>query len=184
LILGVLALGVFQAALHAADSKPARLLPPSWTPLIERVLETPPRSAYESSLMPMVRSGIVPDVLQQICSQWFPAHGRDVADAYVKWRARNDAMLKDVATHATALWARNAGPDNQDVVPRIRPYLRKKGLDDFMYEFDSRPAAEFERVCIEYPTVILSPEWDLEKKFRRELAVMRKQPLNAAGAPR
>ena len=88
-------------------------------------------------------------------------------------------MQKDVTAHSTAMWLRNAG-DWPDAVPRIRPALRKQMVEGLLSRFDAMPVEESRKECKAFQRELGSRAWDLEKKFRTQLADMRAHPLPAS----
>jgi hypothetical protein len=114
-----------------------------------------------------------------VCSQWFPAHGHDIADSFMAWRKKNAAALSDIDTHATAIWTSNAGTDLA-YVKRVKRKITKNLYDEMMRKFDAMPTADFEKACIDYGPLLRLPEWDLEKRWKRDLKAMRAHPLAAA----
>ena len=154
----------------------AKILPRTWAPIITGILEKPPRDQYEASLMPMLFELMAPDAIHQYCAQWFPDSGRETGDAFIAWRKRHEVMQKDVTAHSTAMWLSNAG-DWPDAVPRIRPALRKQMVEELLSRFDARPVEESRKECKDFPRQLASRAWDLERKFKTQLAVMRAHPL-------
>jgi len=152
---------------------------PSQLDPLTRIMVATPRDAYEESVKKMTGTSLRPDALQMVCSQWFPAHGHDVADSFMAWRKKNDAALTDIDKHAAAIWQSNAGTDTA-YVKRVKPQIRKNLYDEMMRTFDALPTAEFEKVCIDYGPLLRLPEWDLEKRWKRDLRAMRAHALAAA----
>ena len=61
----------------------------------------------------------------------------------------------------------------------VEPHLRKQMLNAIMAEFDRSPTEKFEKVCAGLPKELASPKWDLEKKYKKELAFLRKTPFTS-----
>jgi hypothetical protein len=122
---------------------------------------------------------MIPDGMQQICSQWHPDYGRDVADAFVEWRRQNEATLAELRQRSAAVWLRRAGPDEKYVV-MVYPHIRKEVIDELMRQSDLLSVEEFKAACAKYPREILKPNWRLEKRLSTELKILRERPLAAA----
>jgi hypothetical protein len=120
---------------------------------------------------------IKPDAMHQICAQWFPEYDRKVADAFLAWRTRNQAVLDEIRNRSTAVWNRRAGPDSA-YVRMVYPHLRKQIVDDLMRRSDAVPVAEFEAQCAQFPADVAGPEWDLERTLRDRLRVIRQRPAD------
>lgn len=164
--------------------KTAKLAPPMAKHPLYRIIETPPESDYEAALDHALRVSMTPDALQQICSQWYPAFGRDVAEAYVDWRKQNQPTIDELRRRSTEVWSRRAGPDDKYVV-MVYPHIRKEVIDTTMRRSDSLSVREFESACKDYPRETSKPEWRLERRLNAELKVIRaRAPLEAPEPPR
>jgi hypothetical protein len=136
------------------------------------ILETPAASPYEQTLEAALTTSMVPDAMQQICGQWYPEFGRDVADAYVEWRDRNKKVLDELKQRSTDVWTRRAGPDVA-YVKMVYPHLRKDLVRNLMHQTDAMSVDEFKSNCANYPRDVRGARWNLEKRLAAELAVIR-----------
>jgi hypothetical protein len=143
------------------------------------ILETEPRNEYERKLPLMMSKVINVDALQIFCSQWFPANGHDVADAYMAWRGRHEATIKELTGRSEAVWTDYVGED-KEYVRLVYPHLRKQMLAAINKEFDNSPVEKFKAICAGFPADLRSSKWDLEKRYRKELAFLRETPFTPA----
>jgi hypothetical protein len=157
----------------------AKFAPPFQKHPMRRIIETPPESNYEATLDSALRTSMIPDGMQQICSQWYPEFGRDVADAFVEWRKRNEATLAELRERSTAVWLKRAGTDEKYVV-MVYPHIRKEVIDELMRQSDGLAVEEFKAACGKYPREILKPNWILEQRLRADLTTLRERPRVAA----
>jgi hypothetical protein len=189
LLLAALALGACAKRDPPKVDKPkadppmtARIVEPYRKHPMYAIIETPAESPYEEMLENALATSMVPDGMQQICSQWYPEFGRDVADAFVEWRDRNKAVLDEIRQRSTEVWTRRAGPDAA-YVKMVYPHLRKNLVDNLMRMTDSRPVEEFKANCANYSKDVRDPKWNLEKRLREPLRVIRQRPPGAAHPP-
>jgi hypothetical protein len=190
-MVGRVAMGAALCALLiACEKKPeARLKDPPMTARIVtyqkhpmyRIIETPPESAYEETLDLALRTSLAPDGMQQICSQWYPEFGRDVADAFLEWRAKNQTVLEELRQRSTEVWTRRAGADAA-YVKMVYPRIRKDVVDALMSQSDTVSVEDFKATCARYPADLRGTKWNLEKRLRLELRSIRERPLSAASA--
>jgi len=157
----------------AAQKQPYKLHP------MYRIIEAPYESNYELMLDAALRTSMYPDALQQICSQWFPEYGPKVADAFLEWRSNNQPILDELRARSVEVWNRRAGPDIA-YVKMVYPHIRKDVIDSFMKRSDARPVDEFKATCAQYPALVRKPEWRLERRLKKELAVIRPGPPAAS----
>jgi hypothetical protein len=165
-----------SVATSPAAAKPQRQLHPMY-----RIIEAPYESNYELTLDAALRTSIYPDALQQICAQWYPEYGAQVADAFLGWRAKNQPVLDELRERSTEVWNRRAGPDIA-YVKMVYPHIRKDIIDSAMKRFDARPVEEFKARCAEYPALLRQPDWDLERKLGKYLGVIRQGPSATVAA--
>jgi hypothetical protein len=142
------------------------------------VFQTPPKDEYEKAVLMLYENMQVPDVLQQICGRWFPAHGRDVADSFLAWRAEHEDLLNEIRHRMHAIWIDHGGGDER-VVRVVDYYDRKDRYASYMRAFDEAKAADFEMKCIDYPRRTKSPDWNMSQRFARELELIRQRPRPA-----
>jgi hypothetical protein len=176
--LGALACFVLMLAACEKRDPPmtAKLAAPYPKHPMYRIIETPPESPYEAALDDALRVSIAPDAMHQICAQWYPAHGSDVADAFLAWRARNKAVLDELMARSTEVWNRRAGPDIA-YVKMVYPHIRKDVVNALMRRSDTVSVQEFEATCARYPDDVKGSKWNLEKRLGKELQVIRERPL-------
>jgi hypothetical protein len=140
------------------------------------IIETPAESPYEEALEVALATSMGPDGMQQICSQWYPEFGRAVADAFVEWRDANKPVLDEIRQRSTEVWTLRAGPDVA-YVKMVYPHLRKNFVDNLMRQTDALTVDEFKANCANYPQEVRDPKWNLEKRLRGQLRVIRERPL-------
>jgi hypothetical protein len=160
-----------------ADQDPpmtARIVQPEMDP-VQRVLSAYPKDDYETAVLRVYEMMQTPDAIQQICSRWFPTHGRDVADAFLAWRARHEEFMREMRDRAHAIWVSQGGGDVR-VVRVVEYFERKDRMNTFMRDFDRTSTREYESRCIDFPRKLKSAEWNLPKRFARDLAVIRVRP--------
>ena len=143
------------------------------------ILEAEPRNEYERKLPLMMSKVVNVDALAMHCGQWYPDYGRDLADAYVDWRKKHEATIKDLTARSEAVWADYAGEDKQ-YVRLVYPHLRKQMLAAINKESDNSPVEKFKEICSELPADLRSSKWDLDKRYSKELAFLRQTPLPPA----
>jgi hypothetical protein len=143
------------------------------------VLRAQPKNEYEDAVLSMYYVMQAPDTMQQLCARWFPAHGAKVADAFVQWRNRHAALMKDITDRTHEIWVSQGGGDPR-VVRVVEHFKRNERYQEFMRDFDRMPTAEFDVRCADYPRVVGSRAWNLPVKFRRELEIMRATSASAA----
>lgn len=143
------------------------------------MLEAPPRDDYERALPLMLSKVINVDALQQFCGQWYPSYGHDVADAYMAWRKKHEATIKEIRGRSEAVWTSHIPPEDMGYVRMVEPHLRKQMFKAIMAEYDRSPAEKFDKVCAEFPKDLAGSKWDLEKKYRKELAFLRQTPFTS-----
>ena len=144
-----------------------------------RIIETPPESPYEAALDYSLHVSLGPDAMQQICAQWFPEYGARVADAFLGWRSKNQPVLDELKARSTEVWNRRAGPDVA-YVKMVYPHIRKQIVDELMRQSDAVSVDEFRTTCARYPDTTVAPEWNLEKRLRQQLRVVRQRPQTKA----
>jgi len=169
-----------EPAAQIVEAAPAPAQPYKIHPMY-RIIEAPYESRYELVLDAALRTSMYPDAVQQICSQWFPEYGRDVADAFVEWRAKNQLVLDELRNRSTEVWNRRAGPDIA-YVKMVYPHIRKDVVDVFMRQSDKMSVENFKASCAEYPALMRKPEWQLERKLKKELVEIREGPPAAPAA--
>lgn len=143
------------------------------------MLEAQPRDDYERALPFMLSKVINVDALQQFCGQWYPSSGRDVADAYMAWRKKHEATIKEIRGRSEAVWTSHIPPEDMAYVRMVEPHLRKQMFNAIMAEYDRSPVEKFEKVCADFPKELASSKWDLDKKYKKELAFLRQTPFTA-----
>ena len=173
-----LAVTLALAACQKSDP-PAKFAPPYKKHPMYAIIETPAESPYEQTLDSALATSMVPDAMQQICSQWYPEFGRDVADAYVEWRERNKKILDELQKRSTDVWTRRAGPDVA-YVKMVYPHLRKDLIKSLMHETDAMTVDEFKANCANYIRDVRSERWNLEKRLSDELREIRRTTRAAA----
>jgi hypothetical protein len=117
------------------------------------------------------------DALQQFCGQWYPDYGRDNADAYMAWRKKHETTISEITARSEAVWADYSLGDTKYVV-MVYPYLRKQMRKAIDAEYNSAPVDRFKKVCSQLPED-LRTKWDLDKRFKKELAFLRQTPFKA-----
>lgn len=143
------------------------------------ILETEPRNEYERKLPLMLSKVINVDALAMHCGQWYPDYGRDLADAYSEWRKKHEATIKELTARSEALWTDYVGED-KEYVRLVYPHLRKQMLSAIQKESDNSPMEKFKKICSEFPADLRSSKWDLDKRYKKELAFLRETPLPPA----
>lgn len=155
------------ATIHSYDKHP-----------MYRIIETVPESEYEKTLEAALRTSMVPDGMQQICARWYPEFGREVADAFLEWRAKNQAVLDELRQRSTEVWVRRAGPD-QAYVKMVYPHIRKEVADELLRQSDGVSVENFKATCARYAADVRKPDWKLDRRLRKYLLVIRERPLTA-----
>jgi hypothetical protein len=143
------------------------------------ILDTQPRNEYERELSRLMYKSLNPGALQQFCGQWFPSYGHENADAYMAWRKQNEATLKEIDERNVAVWNSYAGEDVA-YVKMVQPHLRNQLIKSIGAEFDRSPTAKFDEICANFAKEIRSSKWNLEKRFKKELALVRRHPVTPA----
>ena len=143
------------------------------------ILEAEPRNEYERKLPLMLSKVINVDALQIHCGQWYPDYGRDVADAYMEWRKKHETTIKELTARSEALWTDYVGED-KDYVRLVYPHLRKQMLAAIQKESDNSPVEKFKQICSQFPADLRSSKWDLDKRYKKELAFLRETPFTPA----
>ncbi|MBC8024852.1 MAG: hypothetical protein H7Y89_02575 [Steroidobacteraceae bacterium] len=156
-----------NAAQSLAPAKPR-----TRRPSIGEIFNAPPRSEYETAVTSAVKVVVYAEGLKQFCWKWFPSHGRKISDAYARWGEKNGAVAKDIKDHALILWKARAG-EHEQVAAYVYSSLRKDVVGLLEREFDAAPVKEFEEICAGLPKAILSADWNLERKLKKELALIR-----------
>jgi hypothetical protein len=62
----------------------------------------------------------------------------------------------------------------------VYPHLRKQMLAAINKESDNSPVEKFKGICAGFPADLRSSKWDLEKRYRKELAFLRETPFTPA----
>jgi hypothetical protein len=139
------------------------------------IVETQPRNDYERGLELMLSRVVNVDALQQFCGQWYPDYGHDVADAYMAWRKKHEVTIKELMARSEAVWAEYSLGDTEYVV-MVYPHLRKQMRKAIDAEFDRSPPEKFRQVCSKLPAD-LGTQWDLDRRYKKELALLRQTPI-------
>ena len=63
----------------------------------------------------------------------------------------------------------------------VYPHLRKQMRQAIDAEYDRSPAEKFRKVCAELPAA-LSTQWDLDRRYKKELACLRQTPVTRGGS--
>jgi hypothetical protein len=143
-------------------------------PTVHQLFNEPAKSDYETAVTSAVKVVVYEEGLKQFCWKWFPSHGRKISDAYTKWDEKNGPVVKDIKDHALKLWESRAG-EHKLVAAYVYPNLRKEADRLLQREFDASQVKEFEGICEGLPKDILSPQWNLERKLKSELALIRSE---------
>ena len=139
------------------------------------ILETQPRNDYERALPVMLSRIVNVDALQQFCGQWYPDYGHDVADAYMAWRKKHAATISEILARSEAVWADYSLGDTE-YVGMVYPHLRKQMRQAIDAEYDRSPSEKFRKICSELPAD-LKTQWDLDRRYQKELAFLRQTPF-------
>lgn len=165
---------VLSACQKSDPPMTAKFAPPYKKHPMYAIIEARAEGPYEQSLESALEISMLPDAMQQICGQWYPEFGRDVADAYVEWRDRNKKVIDELKQRSTDVWTRRAGP-GVAYVKMVYPHLRNSLVKKQMRRTDAMTTDEFKANCAGYPKDVRDARWDLEKRLQSELAVIRKQ---------
>ena len=63
------------------------------------------------------------------------------------------------------------------MVPQVESRMTRDRYQQYQSLFDRTPTEVFDERCAALPAKLRSAEWDLKKRFRKELATARKRPL-------
>jgi hypothetical protein len=182
LLAALIAVGCGEGRKYERKQSVPRKLPGTERPVevkkhpLYAILDTAPRNEYERQAPRILYKAMNAEALAQFCGRWFPDYGRDIADAYTEWRDRNQATMKELVDRSVAVWNIYAGEDVA-YVKMVQPHLRKQLVDSITREFDNSPIEKFKTICSELPRDLRSSKWDLESRFRQELAFLRQHPL-------
>jgi len=143
---------------------------------LTKVLRAYPKDDYEVAVFYMYEIMHTPDATQAICARWFPLHGRQTADAVMAWQKRQEPIISEISDRTHAIWIAQADGD-ESVVPWAEGRFDSDRRQQYLNVFDKTPVKVYEKRCIGLPESLKSAEWDLQKRFRRQLALVRKRPL-------
>jgi hypothetical protein len=173
----------------SAKDRPKPAEPMSHEPRIDpyrKVLQAYPKDDYERAVLYMYEIMYTPDATQAICARWFPLHGRKTADAVGAWQDKQKPLMDEIRDRTRAIWTSQAEGD-ASVIPRIERKFTNDRYQQFTNVFDQTPTEVYEKRCANLPAALASKEWDLKRRFRQELAIARRRPLNevmaVTGAP-
>jgi len=157
---------------------PARLHP------LTKVLNAYPKDDYEVAVLYMYEIMHTPDATQAICARWFPDYGRQTADAVNEWQKKNESLMTEISDRTHAIWIGQAEGD-ASVVPWAEGRFNRDRRQQYDNNFDKTPVKVYEKRCAQLPAALSSSEWDLTKRFRKQLAIMKKRPMSQvmAGTP-
>ena len=152
---------------------------------LTKVLRAYPKDDYEVAVLYMYEIMHTPDATQAICGRWFPTYGRQTADAVMAWRTTQEPIMKEIQDRTEAIWISQADGD-ASVVPWARGRFDRDRREQYLNVFDKTPVKEYEKRCASLPAVLKSGAWDLKNRFRKQLAIARKRPLEEvlAATPR
>lgn len=136
------------------------------------IIEQPAESPYEVALGDALEASMLPDALHQICTQWYPEIGPEVADAYLEWRDQNRSVLDDLRQRSTNLWMSRAG-DDATYVDLVYPHLRRELVKNLMHQTDAMTVNEFRSRCANYPSDVRGARWNLETRLGEQLNLIR-----------
>jgi len=143
---------------------------------LTKVLRAYPKDEYEVAVLYMYEVMHTPDATQAICARWFPLHGRQTADAVMAWQKRQERIINEINDRTHAIWIAQADGD-ASVVPRAEGRFDRDRRQQYLNVFDKTPVEVYEERCTDLPASLKSAEWDLRKRFRKQLALVRKRPL-------
>jgi len=144
---------------------------------VTKVLQAYPKDDYERSVFYMYEIMHTPDATQAICARWFPLHGRETVDALVAWQKKQEPVMNEIRERTHAIWTSQADGDAR-VVPVVERRFNRDREQQFLNVFDRTPTEVYEKRCAKLPASLRSAEWDLKKRFRQELAIARRRPLD------
>jgi len=148
------------------------------------VLNAYPKDAYEVAVLYMYEIMHTPDATQAICARWYPDYGRQTADAVMEWTKKNEPLMTEISDRTHAIWIGQADGD-ASVVAWAEGRFNRDRRQQYDNNFDKTPTKVYEKRCAQLPAALRSSEWNLEKRFRKQLAVMHKRPMSQvmAGTP-
>jgi len=152
---------------------------------LTKVLRAYPKDDYEIAVLYMYEIMHTPDSTQAICGRWFPTYGRQTADAVMAWQKSQEPLMNEIRDRTHAIWISQADGD-ASVVPWAEGRFDRDRREQYLAVFDKTPVKEYEKRCASLPATLKSNEWDLKKRFRKQLAIARKRPLEEvlAATPR
>lgn len=171
-LLAFMSVLVLVACQGGASSTKSTFLTTTQKHPLYAIIEQPAESPYEAALGTALAASMLPDAMNQVCTQWYPEIGHAVAKAYVEWRARNLSVLDDLRQRSTSVWMRRAG-DDATYVDLVYPHLRREMIKDLMLQSDAMTVEEFKSSCTSFPTDVKGERWDLENRLVQELTVIR-----------
>ena len=145
---------------------------------IMQVMRAYPKDDYERKVIYMYEIMQAPDATQQVCAHWFPEYGRSTADALVEWQRTQDTERTEIRDRTHAIWISQADGDS-GVIPAVEGRFADDRYQTYLSVFDRTPVAEYKKRCADFAQMLRSPQWDLSRKFRKELAIARRRPLPA-----
>jgi hypothetical protein len=157
------------------DQAAAPLSEPRLSPMT-RVLRAYPKDDYERKVLYMYEIMQAPDATQQVCARWFPDYGRSTLDALVAWQRRQDPVLTEIRDRTHAIWISQADGDS-GVIPAVEGRFSDDRYQIYLHDFDRTQTAVYKKRCAGFPKMLASPQWDLQQKFRKELALVRQRPV-------
>lgn len=158
--------------------KPAPLSRPRQSP-VAQVMHAYPKDDYERKVLYMYEIMQAPDATQQVCARWFPDYGRASLDALVEWQRRQDPVLTEIRDRTHAIWISQADGDS-GVIPAVEARYSDDRYQIYLHDFDRTPTAEYKKRCASFPQMLRSAQWDLSRKFKKELAVARQRAMSAS----
>jgi hypothetical protein len=144
---------------------------------LTKVLQSYPKDDYEVAVLYMYEIMHTPDATQAICARWFPVYGRETADAVMAWQKKEEPLISEIRDRTHAIWIGQADGD-ASVVPWATGRFDRDRRQQFDNAFDKTPVKVYEKRCADLPRSLRSSEWDLRKRFRTQLAVVRKRPMS------
>ncbi len=141
-----------------------------------KVLQSYPKDDYERAVFYAYEIMQVPDATQAICARWFPLHGRETVDALVAWQKKQQPVMDEIRDRTHAIWISQADGDTS-VIPRLERKFTSDRHQQYTNDFDRTPTEVYEKRCADFAASLRSAQWDLKRRFRQELAIMRRRPL-------
>lgn len=161
--------------------RPVYAMPEPKVHPLTKVLRAYPQDDYEVAVLYMYEIMHTPDATQAICARWFPLHGRQTADAVAEWQKKQEPLMNEIRDRTHAIWIRQADGD-ASVVPWAEGRFDRDRAQQYLNAFDKIPVKTYEKRCVDLPAALRSSTWDLKKRFRQQLAIVRKHPMRDSAA--